>query len=154
NVENQGTLTMRPSSPTVRHTIVFTGVDEAAFVGGGMAVLGTDVGLWTMGSGVLDIAGAPKLAWTRSAKAVPAGSTTVTLAQAPTCWQVGDEVALTPTLPPTAKLHYDAYDVATVTAISGSTITLSKPCAVDHPVAMVGDGRGFACEVLNLSRNV
>jgi hypothetical protein len=73
-----------------------------------MAVLGSDVGLWVMGNGVLDIAGTPKLAWTRSAKAVAKGATTISLAQAPAGWQVGDEVALTPTLPPTAKLHYDA----------------------------------------------
>jgi hypothetical protein len=154
NVENQGTLTLRPSSGAVRHTITFAGVNESAFVGGGMAVMGSDVGLWVMGNGVLDIAGTPKLAWTRSSKAVTKGATTISLAQAPAGWQVGDEVALTPTLPPTAKLHYDAYDVATITAISGSSITLSKPCAFDHPVAMVGDGRGFACEVLNLTRNV
>jgi hypothetical protein len=154
NVENQGTLTMRPSSAAFVHTILFSGVNEAAFVGGGMAVLGTDVGLWVMGNGVLDIAGTAKRAWTRSAKAVAKGATTISLAQPPTGWQVGDEVTLTPTLPPTARNHHDAYDTATITAISGSNVTLSKPCAFDHPVAMIGDGRGFACEVLNLSRNV
>jgi hypothetical protein len=154
NIHNQGTLTMRPSSAAVVHQIVFSGVNEAAFVGGGMSVLGTDVGLWTMGDGVLDIGGTPKRAWTRSSRAVTAGATTLILAEAPTGWVVGDEVALTPTVPPTASRHYDAYDVAKITAISGNQITLSKPCAFDHPVVMIGDGRGFACEVLNLTRNV
>jgi hypothetical protein len=154
NVENQGTLTMRPASAAVRHQILFSGVNEAAFVGGGMAVLGTDVGLWTMGNGVLDIAGTPKLAWTRAAGAVRAGATSVTLAEPPAGWQVGDEIALTPTVPPTVRNHHDAYDVATITGISGNTVTLSRPCAFEHPTVAVGDGRVYACEVLNLSRNV
>ena len=49
---------MKPR-PGVTHTLRFVGIDERDFVGGGMDVLESDVGLWVMGSGRLDIRGEP-----------------------------------------------------------------------------------------------
>jgi hypothetical protein len=66
NVVVEGTLRMKPASPQVVHRLVFEGIDEARFVGGGMDVLESDIGLWVIGSGVLDIAGSPKVAWNRT----------------------------------------------------------------------------------------
>ncbi len=66
NVVVYGTLRMRPASPSVVHRLRFTGVDESAFVGGGLEVLDSDVGLWVMGAGRLDLQGTPKRAWTRT----------------------------------------------------------------------------------------
>ncbi len=66
NVVVYGVLRMRPASPTVIHRLRFTGVDESSFVGGGLEVLDTDVGLWVMGAGRLDLQGTPKRAWTRT----------------------------------------------------------------------------------------
>ena len=66
-----GALRMRPASADVEHRLVFTGVDESIYVGGGMTADGhlhepieTDVGLWVLGDGVVDLVGAPKTAWT------------------------------------------------------------------------------------------
>jgi hypothetical protein len=43
--------------------LVFEGVDESAFVGGGMDPVASDVGLWVMGDGQLTLEGAEKTAW-------------------------------------------------------------------------------------------
>lgn len=59
----EGTLVMKPQSNSIRHTIRFEGINESAFVGGGMEVLDSDVGLWVVGNGRLDLAGSPRAAW-------------------------------------------------------------------------------------------
>lgn len=61
NVVVHGTLKMRPGA-----ILAFVDVDESAFVGGGMDVLDTDVGLWVMGHGRLDVQGTPKQGWNRT----------------------------------------------------------------------------------------
>ena len=58
----RGTLVMRPGD-----TLRFTGIDEGAFVGGGMEPLpDTDVGLWIDGDGLLDAMGTPVAGWNRT----------------------------------------------------------------------------------------
>jgi hypothetical protein len=59
NVIIRGRLVMQPASPEVEHRLIFAGAREASFAGGGMEVLGSDVGLWVMDGGVLDVAGTP-----------------------------------------------------------------------------------------------
>ena len=66
NVVVAGQLTMRPSSQAVGHTLRFIEVDESKYVGGGMKVLDSDVGLWVIDHGVLDAVGTPKAGWNRS----------------------------------------------------------------------------------------
>lgn len=154
NVVVKGRLVMKPATPRKRHRIVFVGVDEGRFQGGSMDVLNSDVGLWVMGRGVLDIAGSPKKAWVRAAGAVPAGTRTVRLKGDPKGWAVGDQVVITPTLPPTDPNFDTAFDEARVIAIDGRTITLSTPTAFAHPRVKVAPGRVRTAEVLNVSRNV
>jgi hypothetical protein len=60
NVVVRGTLRMRPPA-----TLRFVNVNESRFVGGGMHPVRTDVGLWVIGSGVLDAQGTSKEAWNR-----------------------------------------------------------------------------------------
>ena len=62
NVVVLGRLVMRPSSAEVGPRLVFTGADEAKAVGATMEVEPTDVGLWVMGRGELEVAGTDKLA--------------------------------------------------------------------------------------------
>ena len=63
NVVVLGQLVMQPASEDVEHVLVFEGVDETAFVGGGMDPVASDVGLWVMGDGQLLIEGEEKTAW-------------------------------------------------------------------------------------------
>ena len=62
NVIVEGTLRMKPSSKSVEHVLIFEGIDESKFVGQGLfetrdEIPATDVGLWVIGAGKLDIAG-------------------------------------------------------------------------------------------------
>jgi G8 domain len=154
NVVIEGRLAMRPASAAVQHRLVLTGARESKFAGGGMDVLDSDVGLWVMGSGVLELAGAPKLAWTRVTGAVAAGATTITLGADPAGWRPGDEIVLTPTLGPKEPGHALAFDTAQIRAIKGRTITLDRPTRFAHPTIATGSGHLQAAEVMNLTRNV
>jgi len=157
NVVVKGQLVMQPASAAVEHRLTFTGVRESRFAGGGMDVKDSDVGLWVMDRGTLDLKGASKLSWTRAAGALAAGTTRITLQQDPTGWRKDDELVVTPTAAPTDPDSDDstkAYDTATVAAVRGRTVTLSRPLRVPHPAVTVDKGRTFAAEVLNLTRNV
>jgi hypothetical protein len=154
NVVIRGHLRMRPETPSRVHRLVFLNVREGRFQGGGMSVLASDVGLWVMDHGILNISGSPKLAWTRTAGSVPAGAAAIELAEDPAGWQVGDRLAITPTLPPSVSKHYEAYDYAAVVAITGRTVTLSRATRYAHPQVDVGRGQVMRPEVLNLTRNV
>jgi hypothetical protein len=148
-----GQLQMRPSSGEVLHQLVLLDADEGRYQGESDTVLETDPGLWVMNDGVLDVAGAPKLAWTRAAESIPGGAKRILLSEEPTGWRVGDTVILTPTQPPGAG-HHEAYDEAAITAVSGRTVSLSRPTRYAHPAVDVGNGRRLGGEILNLTRNV
>jgi hypothetical protein len=158
NVEVRGRLVMHPASSAIDHLLVFQGVDEARFVGGGMDVRATDVGLWVTDAGVLDLQGAARRAWSRVDEAVAIGATTITLQDEPVGWQRGDELVLAPTLAPGGESSSTAYDGARIQRISGRTITLDGPTRFAHPSVDVGTdagtGRIQTAEVLNLTRNV
>lgn len=157
NVVVNGILRMRPANPGVVHSLIFSGINESNFVGGGMDPLTTDVGLWVMGSGLLDIVGSPKLAWGRITASLAAAATSLTLDVVPTGWQVGDEIAICPSELPTVANHSLRFDVRTISAISGSTVSWTTGLTFPHPVASVETPAGtktLAPEVLNLTRNV
>ncbi|HXF56079.1 MAG TPA: hypothetical protein VNO34_00545 [Actinomycetota bacterium] len=77
NVVVRGTLRMRPGS-----RLRFVDVDESSFVGGGMDPLATDVGLWVVDGGRLDIQGTPRAGWNRTGT--------------DSSWQPGDEILVAP----------------------------------------------------------
>jgi hypothetical protein len=158
NVVVRGRLTMRPGSAAQRHQLTFQGVDEARFAGGGMDVLTSDVGLWVVDAGVLDLQGAPRRAWTRVTGAVEAGATRLSLVDDPAGWRAGDELVVTPTLAPDSERSFTAYDTAAVQSVSGRTVTLDAVTRSAHPGVDVGadagSGRVLTAEVLNLTRNV
>lgn len=86
NVIVDGKLRMRGGS-----TLRFINVNELAFVGGGMDPLSTDVGLWVMHEGELDVVGTPRAGWNRT------GSDP--------SWLPGDELIMAPT----ARGDYDGF---------------------------------------------
>jgi hypothetical protein len=153
NVVVRGLLRMRPKSPSIVHRLIFVDVDESRFVGEGTKVLDSDVGLWVMGRGVLDIAGSSKRAWTRTVSGVRKGATTLELRNPPKGWRVGDQIVLTPTRSPAEWEHHSSYDRARIRAINGNRVTLSKPTRFAHPAVEVRPGLVLTPEVLNLTRN-
>ena len=170
NVIVEGTLRLRPQQPDSSahrnssldwgpyfiHTLRFVDVDETKFVGGGMEPLASDVGLWVVGEGVLDLAGAPKTGWVRLAGSALRGEDRITLDQVPVGWRNGDTIVIAPTEhPDVGERSWAGFEVRTVAAADGATMHLDAPLAHDHPA--VDDpfsGEVHTAEVLNLSRNV
>jgi hypothetical protein len=161
NIVVHGQLVMKPASPTVEHFIQFVNVREQDFVGGGMQVLASDVGLWVMderdaqnnilASGQLDIAGTTKTSWTNATDGLSAGATSVTLKESPAGWRVGDTIIITPTEAPTAgRVSYDAIEERVITGISGNTVTFNSGLSRSHPKV----NNMWTAEVGNLTRNV
>jgi hypothetical protein len=153
NVVVLGRLTMQTRRPGTVHRLVFRGIREGRFKGGGHHLVPSDVGLWVMERGRLRLHGAPKLAWTRAVGPIESGTSSIDLRDDPVGWAVGDTVAITPTGPP-AKGHHAGYDEAVLTGIAGRTITLSTPVSVPHPSVELRQGMVATAEVLNLTRTV
>ncbi|HEY7756124.1 MAG TPA: hypothetical protein VID69_07860 [Actinomycetota bacterium] len=152
NVIVRGRLSMRPASADVAHRLLFTGVSESAFVGGGLDPLDSDIGLWVMGEGVLDLAGSPRTAWARVVGGLGRGAQSLTLDADPVGWRAGDQLVVTPTGVTSDTLHYARFETVTVTGVSGRTIGFSPALASEHPE--VRTGTVMRAEVLNLTRNV
>jgi hypothetical protein len=151
NVVVEGTLQMRPSSSSVIQTLQFINVNESAFVGGGMDVLPTDVGLWCMGSGLLDLMGTAKTAFVRASGSIASGATNITLSSAPTGWLAGDEISIAPTeSPAVGDAYFNGFDERTIKSISGSSLTLNTGTVRAHPQI----NNTWTAEVINLTRNV
>ena len=154
NVEVCGLLEMRPASPQVEHLLRFDGIDESRFVGGGMKVLASDVGLWIHGTGRLDLHGSVRTPWVRAAGALAAGDRTIRLRTEPVGWRVGDELVITPTGSPVDSRQAERFDAAKITSIAGSVVTLAAALRFGHGQVAVGDGHVLTAEVMNLTRNV
>lgn len=143
-------MTLRPASAGVRHVVTFVHVDEAAFVGGGMRPLDSDVGLWVTGDGVVEAVGTAKTPWTRLAGAAEVGAAALEVVDA-TGWRPGDELVVVPTAAPTVgRESWEGYDTRRVESVDGRTVTLDGPLQFSHPVVA---GK-WTAEVLNLTRNV
>src|SRR3989344_4695161 len=145
-----GVLRMQPANAGISHTLRFTGANENAFVGGGIDPVASDVGLWVMGAGKLDVFGAARTGWARATNSLSAGGTSVILDVTPVGWLVGDEGLIVPT----ATGAFDAGETRTISAISGKTVTLNSGLSNSHPTVNLPDGRTLGAEVANLTRNV
>ena len=143
NILVTGLLQMQAPKPTIIQAIHFTGINENNFAGGGMDMINSDIGLWVMQSGRLQLQGKEKTSWTNATGAIVAGATTITVKDA-TGWQVGDELVITPT-----AMEARNVDVRTITAIKGNTIFLNTATTA-HPLI----NNQWTAEVGNLTRNV
>jgi len=168
NVLVQGTLKMRPSSANYIHTLRFIGINENNFVGGGMDPIASDVGLWVMAAGKLELVGVEKTSWTRVTDTVAAGSSSFNLTNTPKGWASGDEIVLVPTTTPEQNsLDYDTvrmklvdryrhnFEKRTITSISGSSVRVDSGFTYNtHLKVTCPDGPTWTPEILNLNRNV
>ncbi len=149
NVVVLGKLVMKPSSSSIVHTLRFTGISETNFVGGGMDVMASDVGLWVMGAGSLDLVGSSKTSWTNASGSISQGASSISVKSA-TNWKAGDTIVIAPTEPPTVGSAYSSFDEANINSVSGSSVSLSKSTARPHPQV----NSKWTAEVMNLTRNV
>jgi hypothetical protein len=143
NILITGQWRMQPAKASIIQTLRFTGIDEDNFVGGGMNMLNSDIGLWVMESGQLQLQGQTKTAWTNATASIEAGSASINVKNA-SGWQVGDEIIITPTAANARNV-----DVRTITGLKGNTIFLNAATTA-HPVI----NNLWTAEVGNLTRNV
>src|SRR6266540_1326308 len=115
-------------------TTVTIGVDATRFVGGGMNPIDSDVGLWVIGAGQLDLAGTPKTGWTRAVGSVSAGATQIPLQTPPTGWRPGDDISIAPTAKPDGGTDfYKGFDETTLAGTSSSSVLLAAATRRAHP---------------------
>jgi hypothetical protein len=83
--------------------------------------------------GRVRMTGTPKTAWSRLTAELLAGETTIAVANADG-WRVGDRLIVPDTRD---RFEFDKPqpETFTITALSGTTVTLDRPAAVDHPGA-------------------
>ncbi len=100
--------------------------------------------------------GCNKTAFVETTGSVAAGATSITLASAPINWAVGDELLIPDTAtPPFPSLEPRREKTVTIAAISGVTVTLSKPLDFAHN--NIVDPQGVVVlrpRVANLTRNI
>ncbi len=150
NIVVDGTLRMKPSGAKIIQTIRFIDVDENQFVGGGMDVLSTDIGLWIMGAGTTDISGSVKTSWTNATGNIAKNVSNITVKER-VGWMAGDEISIAPTESPAVGGFFSSgFDKTTIKRISGPLVMLSNSTARAHPQV----NGTWTAEVMNLSRNV
>lgn len=100
------------------------------------------MGRGLLGHGAVDIHGAKKSSFHKVSRHPLAGDTSITLAEAPVGWQVGDTLALTGTRLIGWQYQYGAihdyrhlgneHEVVTLTAVNGNTIEFTPALKYDH----------------------
>ncbi len=151
NVIVEGVLHMHPGSPAIKQTLRFVNVNESKYVGGGMVPLDTDVGLWVMDNGQLDLVGSAKTGWTRASGSIAKGATSVTLNPAPVGWQPGDTITIAPSEAPTiGDASWNGFDEANLTGVKTNTVSFTTATARPHPMV----NNTWTAEVADLTRNV
>jgi hypothetical protein len=149
-VDQAGLVSLDSAADGSSWFIQFIVPTESQYIGGGNVPLDSDVGFWVTGAGSVYLRGAPKTSWTTLTGAATAGATSVTVADA-TGWHGGDEVAIAPTEPTSVSGFSTHFDVRTLSAVNGSTVTLSSGLAYPHPSVIV-HGTTYTAEVMNLTR--
>jgi uncharacterized protein (DUF2141 family) len=149
NIVVNGLLQAKPNDFSIIHLIQFIGLNETSMVGGGMDPIATDVGLWVMGMGKLDLEGGYKKPFTNAIGAIAAGATSISVINMPDGWRTNDELVITPTT--NGSMIFDETSIQSVTLTSnGKIVTLNKPVTNAHPQV----NGTWTAEVINLTRNV
>ncbi len=157
----------QPIAPGYRVEIV---IRDTALQAGTTVRPGRDPGQYLTGLSVwgeLTIHGAPmERTFIRLAREARDGEGQIKLRYIPRGWSVGDEIVIPDTrqIDPLSPSYQPAWETHSIEAIEGSTLTLNKLLAYDHPGArdaapgrtptVLRDGTWLLPHVGNLSRNV
>ena len=99
--------------------------------------------------GEVKIYGTSKTPFTTAGNRVPAGASTITLDAAPTRWGIGDSLVIPATRFTSTRDGPLENEVRTITAVSGSTVTLNAPLSYEHRL-----DPSMQVHIANLARNV
>lgn len=102
-------------------------------------------GLLATNGASVELHGAPRTSFLATADAPTAGDGSVTLVDAPTGWETGDEILLAGVNP-----ERDEDELRTVTSVDGATVTFEEPLTYDH----VPPAEDLSTYVANLERSV
>lgn len=149
-----------------RGKITFLGINEANFVGSGMDVLDSDVGLWVMAPGQLNLTGVAKTSWTNLTGSALKGATSITITTQ-NGWVTGDEIVIATTDKPLNQIDWNdvtnqpidpmiaKFERRIITAVSANTIHFTQPLLYDHlSVTSTLANRTWTPEVANLTRSI
>lgn len=151
NIILTGLLQAKPNDYSITHLIQFIGINETKMVGGGMDPIATDVGLWVMDMGQLDLQGSYKKSFINAVGNIAAGATSVSLIDMPDGWKANDELVITPTSAPSDSVKFDETTIQSISINSnGKVVNLNKAVAKAHPQV---NGM-WTAEIINLTRNV
>lgn len=151
NIVVTGKFTRKPNKGII-HRIVFAGINENNFIGGGESVLESDTGLWVTGSGQLDWEGQNKTAHTNAFGGLQTGQTKFGVNDNEG-WEVGDEIAITPTMKGDYLTEERKIIEVGKSAIGNPYVIIDKPLTNNHPTVVLDNGRLAFPEVANLTRN-
>lgn len=142
--------------------IILTGIDTKKFVDGPTDMtkpldpwFKTNVGIYVLDNGYLDLIGEEKTPWTRAVSGLTKGTTQFQVGEAIN-WKQGDEVVIAPTRTPDMEPGKEGkddkfapeFERRIIRAISGNTITIDA-LKYDH---LMVDGQ-FTPEVANITRS-
>lgn len=137
--------------------ITLTGNNQSENVMGGGSKF-----LMAMNGGTIELHGQPRVSWKRLGATADVGDTSITLSGAVN-WQVGDEIVIAPSgLHPNSANGATEAEVRTITAKSGSTLTLDSALNYRHyggaPMNYSGGGKSWTldhrAEVGSLTRTI
>lgn len=166
NLTSTKNIVIRGNLTATKGKITFLNVDERKFVGSTMDVQASDVGLWVMGAGQLNLTGTAKTSWTNALGSITKGSTTIVVASA-SGWNEGDEIVIVPTEKPTNSIDWndatnqpidpmiDKFERRIISQVNGNQISFATPLKYDHlSVTSSVAGKTWTAEVENLSRSI
>jgi hypothetical protein len=145
NIVVTGTLEAIIPNPLITQTIKFIGINETNFVGGGMDVLATDIGIWVMGAGKLNLEGAYRTPYVHADTSIASGTNSILLKETPVGWKVGDELTIAPTTNSTR-----VFDETTIQSLNQKQLGTSSNIGHAHPKI----NQKWTAEIINLTRNV
>lgn len=141
NIVVYGLLKSTPSSQ-VTHTIRFIGVNESNYVGSGDILLDSDIGLWVLNNGVLNLNGTPKQSWTTAKGDILSGSTPLSVISSDG-WKVGDRLMIVPT--EQGASNFDEVSITSVTNNISYSPNISSHRTINNK---------WTAEIANLTRNI
>ncbi len=146
-VTHSGTLTMgteeNPIGGETTADIVFKDHPDAMMDG-------MKMGLGLVSLGTVDIHGEEKTSHVKVLADPMKGDTSLTLAEVPVNWEIGDRIVLTGTKAFDTEMRDLQDEVRTISGIEGHTVYLNEPLVHDHDTP----GDGFKAYAANMTRSI
>ncbi len=156
NITVKGTLNMSVTSYSDLQFIQFSGITENNYVGSTDTVTSTDIGLWVVDTGQLNldgrVSGSHKTYMVHASGSITTSQSTISLDQTPVDWKQNDSISIVPTQAPSVGDDFvEGFDDKKLSAnVTTSSLTLSSSTAKAHPKI----NSTWGAEIINLERPI